>query len=446
MGQYKVLTTLLVIQIWISTATETFYVLPDNSTDVVSCPSQPCATLIQYLSVNGTLPVVSNVEYRFLPGEHHVPANMTLQDLHNFSIIGTVSKPCPLAVLVLVDCPQSYIINIIESYNVTIANVMLKQYDHPQLTNLLITLCYSCTIENAVFMNLGLIATNLVGRSHLTELMIKSNRKFLMFCQEIALKYNWNLQPFTDHEHLLVMNRINMIGDRSKCYRNGPVGLYLDIAIIVTVMENLTITLTNSLFYNLDHTALTIISQCNGYNRVIIENCTFENNYMISYEELHATLRPLIDILSADTNKSISFKQCNFKGNHHVNTFIKMLTKSRSTKQCYDPKFHSCSPATNITFLGCQFTNNFVGELMNIVNYSDFCKNNILTIGPSHFTKTQCRYYNKHKQYNVLSIYKMTVNIIGPVVISINHAETVMWLENCDITFYNNITYKLNNV
>ena len=173
MEQYKVLTILLAVQISISTASKILYVLPDNSTDAVNCPSQPCATLSQYLLDNGTLPVVSNVEYHFLPGEHHVPANMTIQNLHNFSIIGTISKPSSLAVLVLVDCPQSYIINIIDSYNVTIANVMLKQCNHPQLTNLLITLCYSCTLENLVFINLGMIATNLVGRSHLTELVIK---------------------------------------------------------------------------------------------------------------------------------------------------------------------------------------------------------------------------------------------------------------------------------
>ena len=110
MEWYRIL-ILLAIQIWISTATEILHVLPDNSTDAVSCPSQPCATLSQYLLDNGTLPVVSNVEYHFLPGEHNVPANMTLQNLHNFSIIGTVSKPSPLAVLALVDCPQSYIIN-----------------------------------------------------------------------------------------------------------------------------------------------------------------------------------------------------------------------------------------------------------------------------------------------------------------------------------------------
>ena len=69
---------LTTFQVWISTATEVLYVLPDNSTNV-SCPSQPCATLSQYLLDNGTLPVVSNVEYHFLPGEHHIPANMTLE-------------------------------------------------------------------------------------------------------------------------------------------------------------------------------------------------------------------------------------------------------------------------------------------------------------------------------------------------------------------------------
>ena len=92
---------------WISLSVEILYVLPDNSP---SCPSQPCATLNQFVLDNGTLLVVSNVEYHFLPGEHHVPANMTLQNSHNFSIIGTVSKPSPLAtVLVLADCSQSYI-------------------------------------------------------------------------------------------------------------------------------------------------------------------------------------------------------------------------------------------------------------------------------------------------------------------------------------------------
>ena len=57
---------LTTVEICMSTATEIFYVLPDNSSNN-SCPSQPCAILSQYWLHNGTLPVVSNVEYHFLP-------------------------------------------------------------------------------------------------------------------------------------------------------------------------------------------------------------------------------------------------------------------------------------------------------------------------------------------------------------------------------------------
>ena len=49
-----------------------FYVLPDNISDV-NCPSQPCAILDHYLLDNGgSPPVLSDVEYHFLPGEHYV--------------------------------------------------------------------------------------------------------------------------------------------------------------------------------------------------------------------------------------------------------------------------------------------------------------------------------------------------------------------------------------
>jgi len=77
-----ILYSLIANQTWIVIAPEIFYVLPDNSTNG-SCPSQPCATLSQYLmDNNGTLPVVSNVEYHF-PGEHQILANIELINIMN---------------------------------------------------------------------------------------------------------------------------------------------------------------------------------------------------------------------------------------------------------------------------------------------------------------------------------------------------------------------------
>ena len=78
-----------------STATEIFYVLPDNSPNI-SCPSHQCTTFSQYLLDNdGILPVTSNVEYHLLPGEHHLNATETvvaLSNFQNFSLIGKFNE------------------------------------------------------------------------------------------------------------------------------------------------------------------------------------------------------------------------------------------------------------------------------------------------------------------------------------------------------------------
>jgi len=175
MGQIKCLLALIFLEIWELAAIKVWYVIPDNSTNA-SCPSQPCATLSQYLLDNGTLPVVSNVEYHFLPGEHHVPVNMVLQNLHNFSIVGTVSKIS--SAVVLIGCFHSYVLKIDSSHYVKIKNVKLKLCYNPQLqnntyfTSLYISWCFSCIIENVSFQNFGIIGHNLIGKSYLNEINI----------------------------------------------------------------------------------------------------------------------------------------------------------------------------------------------------------------------------------------------------------------------------------
>ena len=72
------------VLIGISTATEIFHVLPDNSPNI-SCPSHHCATFSQYFLDNDTLPVVSNVEYHLLPGEHYVISTEMVEFINNYS-------------------------------------------------------------------------------------------------------------------------------------------------------------------------------------------------------------------------------------------------------------------------------------------------------------------------------------------------------------------------
>ena len=103
------------------TATKILYVLPDNVSDV-NCPSQPCATLGQYLLDNGSLPVLSDVEYYFLPGEHRLNNNtLDIVGALTFSLIGSPFLPAKL-----VHQSQSYV-SVFYSYNVTIRNLVFDQ-------------------------------------------------------------------------------------------------------------------------------------------------------------------------------------------------------------------------------------------------------------------------------------------------------------------------------
>jgi len=113
----------------------------------------------QYLEQNGTLPVVSDVEYHLLSGEHHVPSHTILSGLYNFSLVGTTDKVSPA---VIVSCLQSYI-HIHDSEYVVITNLVFRnckmplseQRKYEYETNLLISLCFSCQIVNATFLDMA---------------------------------------------------------------------------------------------------------------------------------------------------------------------------------------------------------------------------------------------------------------------------------------------------
>ena len=209
MGQIKFLmifVCLLGNEIWEPAANKMLYVLPDNSTNT-SCSSQPCATLSQYLLDDGTLPDVVNVEYHFLPGEHQVPANMVLKNLHNFSIVGIVHERSLQTVLV--GCFHSHVLKIYASHYVNIRNVMFKRCYNPQLqpyiylTSLYLSWCFSCVLENVTFTNFGIVGSNLIGHSYLNAIYITHTTG--QFCQGILLADSDDDQLLNDKNeyHLL---------------------------------------------------------------------------------------------------------------------------------------------------------------------------------------------------------------------------------------------------
>ena len=302
---------------------------------------------------------------------------------------------------------------------------------------MVIHLCYSCTIENVTFMNSGLNGINIVGQSYLTQIVIKLHRQksySLAYCQGIILSY-WD-QHFIDINHVLTIQQMKFTGDNGRCYDNDAVGLY----VAMNPIENLTVILNDSLFSNLDHTALTIIGKCEGNSVIKIENCTFENNMKSHYED-DISLKPLINIRLSHDYKSLSFKQYNFTGNLHSSTLVYIMIWAG--KGWHRQRMHCNTPLiTNVSFVKCQFYKNVVGVLISAD--ARYCKTNFLMIGPSRFVHTRCG-TNKYDDYNVLSISQMAVNITGPVIMLSNYAQTIMQFKYCNVLFYNKITFESNS-
>ena len=426
----------LSIEIWESTATKILYVLSDNSTNP-SCSYQLCAPLDQYLLDDGILPVVTNVEYHFSPGEHHIPANMVLQNLHNFSIVGIVSKASSPAVLV--GCFHSHVLKIYTSRNVNIRNIMFKRCYNPQLqltiyfTSLDISQCFSCVIENVTFENFGIVGKNLIGQSTLNEIYITHTTG--QFCQGITLGYMDHDQLLTDEYHLLINKLyITGIGNGSKCYNFNDhfiAGLRIYIG---GHAKNATVTISNSFFKGIHSTAIYVSSHCPTSKSILsFHNCAFYSVVSIN--------KPVVQGLLSKYNNFISFNNCTFKHNYAEYSVISIQIQQQVGVLCrYISTNQHFATLSSIYFRENQFMFNS-GTILTI--RGDSSNRIILIIGPLSILHNKA--VTEYPTY-LTSIQNMDVHMYGPVIISYNGANkfSILLLVSSEITFYGAIILKYN--
>ena len=422
------------------TANKILYVLPDNSTNT-SCAHQPCTTLSQYLLDDGTLPDVVNVEYHFLPGEHQVPANMVLKNLHNFSIVGIVGKSS--LQVVLVGCVHSHVLKIHASLYVNIRNVLFKRCYHPQLqshmylTSLYLSWCFSCVLENVNFTNFGIVGENLMGNSYLNGIYITHTTGY--FCQGITLTYKED-RLFTDkNEYHLLMNKIHIteIGNGSKCFIINDyftAGLYLYV--FRPGKNGDTIIISNSMFKRIHTTALYIKNKCPTHKSIIsLNSCVFHS--IISLNQ------PVVQTELSDNDKVISFNNCTFKNNyaiHVVSIKIKpykdnhlILCRSILVNQ-------TATSSSRVFFKEGQFILNR-GQILLVRSIRK--KINISIIGPIIIKNN----WSKLQHFNNLIIFQnMVVYIHGPVIMSYNDArrQSILLYVSSEVLFHGNVIFKQN--
>ena len=398
------------------TATKILYVLPDNVSDV-NCPSQPCATLGQYLLDNGSLPVLSDVEYRFLPGQHHVVNSVKIEEAFNFSLIGFGLSPAKLV------CISHYYVCVYLSFNVTIRNLVFSQcsgfynnftFNQYVIVSLLIYNCSHCKVEDVKFFGYGFTGINLFLNSHFKNIIIDTpevksstymcSRKFLLLLH-------------AEHHHIndaVLIDRVSISGHNEICYYRDS------MAIFIYESYGIIVELYNSLFYDMSQRPL-LIHMKNTNASLLIKNCSFTHIIFgpTSMERI------VFGVLSVN-NVIIKFENCKF---HYNNVLIQLqLDFVSSDGLCVHP--------SNVTIENCEFIGNY-GSLIFLQNVAHSCKVNVFFNGTNNFTKNYVS--------SVLHFTYMDVVMSGMIVVSENEAfKNIFSFKFCNVTFTNKIMFLSN--
>ena len=406
-------------------AQQVFYVLPNNSTNT-SCPFQPCATLSQYLlDNNGSLPVVSNVEYHFLPGEHHVPTNMTLQYLHNFTLTGSFSYKVSPAVL-FIDLHEY--LEISNSVNVIISNVIFKAYDEVDersICNVMLKNCLSCKIMSVLFLNYGFCGVNLAGKPELINIVMN----FAFHCYRgIYLYFEDYLKSAHHNECIVIIDRI-LIHGKGNC--KNP---YFKRAIDILLSNySVTVMISNSNFWSMHQTIIHIDSELyTTHNAISINNCNFDDNelYYARY-----VIAPLIKITLSHFNAALTLSNCNFHRNE--GTFIVQLTLEEFDHFKYKfPINTSCHFASNITVNHLVYYENR-GQILSLDGSKLApCMNSVFIEHINMHWNTNYDYDN----HIVIYIQNLIVHINGHLNMLVNEGNTVMSVESSHISFNSHVS------
>ena len=381
-------------------AQQVFYVLPDNSTNT-SCPFQPCATLSQYLlGNNGSLPVVSNVEYHFLPGEYHVPTSMRLQYLHNFTITGRydyTSTPT-----VIIGSLISYL-KVFDSVNFSIENVIFKKHDvgmisdesyRDDLYNLAFVNCFSCKIAKVNFLKYGFSGENLIGESYLNDILLELADTPLCCFSGIYLSYT---KDFSGKYHSdcmqLVINRISMTNIDNYYVFTYNMGVHVLLPVEVNFVNVFTILIANSSFLNMSQRVLDIVtSGCITNTIIMIENCTFRHN---KYSQVSANQHAMINGVLPHLNVILTFIKCQFFDNNGL------ILLSVDASLCRNLIYAPIGVSSKIVITNCSFFNNYL-TLIKFLSDNPLVHAEICFNGPVHIFGN----YNDRRNSEILLIEK----------------------------------------
>ena len=241
-----------------------YNVTPDGNTS--TC--YQCLTLRHYSS-NVTKYFTSNTQLHFLPGLHHLPTDLIIQNVHSISLIGgTTNGTTPD---IVIQCTSSVGIVMANITNLTIQNMVLRNcknkptslHAHVQ-ASVFLKECHFVML-NSVHIHhdrntISLLGINVLGHSCFNEIK----------CHEIHFYYNET--TVKERNHNIFINSFLVTNHFSSKY-----GIYLNMSqssyeITLQVVNSTVQQLRRSVFLCAESNSLA------NKNSVLINNCELQNN------------------------------------------------------------------------------------------------------------------------------------------------------------------------
>ena len=177
----------LISLLHVITATSVYYVTPDDQSHINNdCPiDHECHTLQHYL-LNNSKYFTSNTQLHFLQGNFYINANIVIDSLHNFSLVGsgvnnTVIECSTPSLIVITGCVDAVIKNIatgsrcgsLVSKGKTIIETLFFKYQSPvQMTaTIFMSECYSAVLQSVLIKRHGILIINGVGNTTLIDIV-----------------------------------------------------------------------------------------------------------------------------------------------------------------------------------------------------------------------------------------------------------------------------------
>ena len=290
--------------LYLTTATSVYYVTPYDQSDINSdCPiDHECHTL-QYYLLNSSKYFASNTQLHFLQGIFYINADIVIDSLHNFSLLGssvnnTLIECSTPSLIAIINCTNTVIKNIttgsqcgasknsyfnivkyqssyLRKYNMDIFNIPNKDVVTVYLLN-----SYSTVIHSVSIKRHGMLIINGLGNTTLVD-VVQYHENLEIFY--IAIYKDSSIAQSNDSSVLHIFNFKYYDDEVPKINARTP--WYIIMIEFWQEYHNTGIIIENTTFQFLNRIQLIVVRfiYCNRMNHIVkkfvtIKSCQFLNN------------------------------------------------------------------------------------------------------------------------------------------------------------------------